>query len=260
MPRIALDTLTDYLDCYLRIRDVPDESGAVNGLQVANSGWVGGIVAAVDASQATIDGVVAMASRLDAPPLVLVHHGLLWDGNQPVTGRRYRRLAALIGADIPLYSAHIPLDVHGEVGNNAVLAGLLGLRDIESFDSYKGVPMGVQGVLPEPAAREEIVQRLNGLLDTDARLIPGGPERVRRVGIITGGAGGRIGAARDAGLDLFITGEGAHYTYFDATEFGVNTIFAGHYATEQVGVKSLAAHLAERFALPWEFHHHPTGL
>ncbi len=260
MARIALETLTDYLDRYLRIREVPDENGAVNGLQVASSGWVGGIIAAVDASQATIDGVVAAAARFEAPPLVLVHHGLFWDGNLPVTGRRYRRLSALMRHDIPLYSAHIPLDVHPEVGNNAVLAQLLGLQQLETFDSYKGIPMGVQGTLAEPTAREDLVGRLNQLLDTDARLIPGGPERVRRVGIITGGAGGRIGAARDAGLDLFITGEGAHYTYFDATEFGVNAIFAGHYATEQVGVKALAAHLAERFDLPWEFHHHPTGL
>lgn len=260
MPRVALETVTDYLDRYLRIREVPDESGAVNGLQVANRGWVGGIVAAVDASQATIDGVVAAAGRFEAPPLVLVHHGLFWDGNQPVTGRRYRRLAALMSHDIPLYSAHIPLDVHPEVGNNAVLARLLGVEQLDPFDSYKGIPMGVQGSLTEPTAREELVVRLNGLLDTSARLIPGGPERVRRVGIITGGAGGRIGAARDAGLDLFITGEGAHYTYFDAVELGVNVIFAGHYATEQVGVKALAGQLSERFELPWEYHHHPTGL
>lgn len=260
MPRVALETVTDYLDRYLRIREVPDESGAVNGLQVANRGWVGGIVAAVDASQATIDGVVAAAARFEAPPLILVHHGLFWDGNQPVTGRRYRRLAALMSHDIPLYSAHIPLDVHAEVGNNAVLARLLGVEQLDPFDSYKGIPMGVQGSLAEPTAREEMVVRLNGLLDTNARLIPGGPERVRRVGIITGGAGARIAAARDAGLDLFITGEGAHYTYFDAVEFGVNVIFAGHYATEQVGVKALAAQLSERFELPWEYHHHPTGL
>ena len=105
-----------------------------------------------------------------------------------------------------------------------------------------------------------MVERLDTSLGTSARLIPGGPQMVRRVGVITGGAGSRIGAARDAGLDTFITGEGAHHTYFDAMEFGVNVIYAGHYATEQVGVKALAEHLATRFDLPWEFHHHPTGL
>ena len=88
---------------------------------------------------------------------------------------------------------------------------------------------------------------------------PAGPERVARVGIITGGAGNMIGAAHDAGLDTFITGEGAHYTYFDAIEWGLNVVFAGHYATETLGVQALASHLAERFELEWEFHDHPTG-
>jgi putative NIF3 family GTP cyclohydrolase 1 type 2 len=101
-------------------------------------------------------------------------------------------------------------------------------------------------------------------LDTDlatrARLIPGGPERVQRIGIVTGAAGSMIAAARDAGLDTFITGEGAHHTYFDAMEWGVNVIYAGHYATEQVGVQALARRLHAEFGLPWEFHRHPTGL
>ena len=99
-----------------------------------------------------------------------------------------------------------------------------------------------------------------GTASPGARLIAGGPERVARVGIITGGAGNMIGAAHDAGLDTFITGEGAHYTYFDAIEWGLNVIFAGHYATETLGVQALASHLAERFDLDWEFHDHPTGL
>jgi putative NIF3 family GTP cyclohydrolase 1 type 2 len=118
----------------------------------------------------------------------------------------------------------------------------------------------VRGMLEKPIRREELVARLDGLLGSKARLIPGGPELCHRVGIITGGAGGRIGAARDAGLDTYVTGEGAHHTYFDAMEYGVNAIYAGHYATETVGVKELAAHLSAKFGLPWEFHDHPTGL
>lgn len=256
----ALADLVQYLDGYLGVGSVPDEAGAVNGLQVQNSGTVGAVIAAVDASQATIDGAVAAAARFDAPPLVLVHHGLFWDGNVPVTGRRYRRLAALLGADLALYSAHIPLDLHPDVGNNAVLADQLGLVDRAPFDLYKGAALGVQGTLPGGQTREQLTARLEALLETRALLIPGGPPVVGRVGIITGGAGSRIGAAHAAGIDTFITGEGAHHTYFDATEFGVNAIYAGHYATEQVGVKALAAHLSARFGLPWEFHHHPTGL
>ena len=257
--RASLAAVVDYLDQYLRIREVPDEPQALNGLQVENRGHVGLIVAAVDASQATIEGVVTRARGLEAPPLLLVHHGLFWDGAQPVTERRYRRLATLLAHDIAVYSAHIPLDVHPEVGNNAVLARDLGLTETTAFDVYKGIPLGCQGRAPRAWTREDLVSQLDRLLNTRARLLPGGPAGVQRVGIITGGAGGRIAAAREAGLDTFITGEGPHHTFFDAMELGVNVIYAGHYATEQVGVKALAAHLAPGFALPWEFHDHPTG-
>lgn len=260
MPVRSLAEVCGYLDDYLRIREVPDEAGAVNGLQVENRGSVGGIIAAVDASQESIDGAVAAGARFNAPPLLLVHHGLFWDGNIPVTGRRYRRIGALLRHDVALYSAHIPLDIHPVVGNNAVLAGLLGLAETAPFDVYKGVPIGVRGGLEPGLERTALAERVGAILGAAPRLIPGGPAVVRHVGIITGGAGGRIGAARDAGLDTFITGEGAHHTYFDAIEYGVNVLYAGHYATEQVGVKALAEHLAARFGLPWEFHHHPTGL
>lgn len=256
----SLGAVVEYLDQYLRIAEIPDEPGAVNGLQVENRGQVGLVVAAVDASQATIDGVIARASELARPPLLLVHHGLFWDGNRPVTDRRYRRLAALLGHDVAVYSAHIPLDVHPEVGNNAVLARELDLTDVEWFDSYKGIAMGCQGAAPAGLTRDELVGRLDRLLGTRCRLIPGGPARVERIGVITGGAGSRTGAARDAGIDTFVTGEGPHHTFFDAMELGVNLIYAGHYATEQVGVKALARHLAPRFGLSWEFHDHPTGM
>jgi dinuclear metal center YbgI/SA1388 family protein len=255
---VALAEVSRYLDGYLRIADVPDEAGAVNGLQVENRGEIGSIVAAVDASQATIDGVAHEAALATHPPLLLVHHGLFWDGNQPVVGRRYRRIRALLEHDVAVYSAHIPLDIHPEVGNNAVLARDLGLSAPSAFDLYKGVPLGVAGELVLP--REELVRRLEQRLGSPARLIAGGPEVTRRVGIITGGAGGRISAAAAAGCDTFITGEGAHYTYFDAMELGVNVVYAGHYATETVGVQALAAHLSARFDLPWVFHDHPTGL
>ena len=267
MARLPLADLVAYLDDYLRVREVPDERNAVNGLQVENSGTVGSIVAAVDASQATIARVAAEAAGPDAdepPPLLLVHHGLLWDGNVPVVGRRYRRLAALLEHDIALYAAHIPLDLHPEVGNNVVLAERLGLEVQGWFGDYRGTALGVWGRAPQRwGTRDALLAEVDRALGTfapGARLIPGGPERVARVGIITGGAGSMIAAARDAGLDTYITGEGPHHTYFDAMEWGINVIYAGHYATETLGVQALASHLAERFDLDWEFHDHPTGL
>jgi len=255
---VPLTDIAAYLDQYLRIRDVPDEPNAVNGLQALNgSGRVGRIVAAVDASLATIAGTAGGYSQ---PTLLVVHHGLFWDGNVPLTGRRYRRIRALFDGDVALYSAHIPLDVHAEVGNNHVLARRLGLADIAPFDLYRGIPLGVQGTLAPGAPREELVARLERELGGKARLIPGGPARSQRVGIITGGAGDRIRIAAEAGLDTYVTGEGPHHTYFDATELGINAIYAGHYATETVGVKALAEHLSAQYGIPWEFHDHPTGL
>src|SRR5690606_33113621 len=228
---------------------------ALNGLQVENDGDVVEIVAAVDASQRTIDRV---AAECEPGTLLLVHHGLFWDGNRPVTGRRYRRLQALIENDIALYSAHLPLDVHPEVGNNAVLARQLGILDPVPFDEYRGVAMGAAGHLI--MSRDALAARLEEMLDTRVHVIGGGPETTTRVGLITGGAGSRIASAVEAGLDTFITGEGAHHTTFDALEAGINVIYAGHYATETVGVQALAEHLAGRFGLEWKFHDHPTGL
>jgi dinuclear metal center YbgI/SA1388 family protein len=257
---VPLHEIRSYLDGYLAIAETPDEANAWNGLQVENPGQVGCLVAAVDGSQATIDGVVGLVKGRGAPlsPLLLVHHGLFWDGTPGVTDRRYRRLQPLLEHGIALYAAHIPLDVHPEVGNNAVLARELGLRDLEPYDDYRGIRLGMAGSLE--GHRDRLVERLDALLGTRARLLPGGPAETRRIGIITGAAGGRIGAAVLAGCDTFVTGEGAHHTYFDAMELGINVIYAGHYATEQLGVKELARHLAKRFDLPWEFHDHPTGM
>jgi dinuclear metal center YbgI/SA1388 family protein len=261
---VPLTQVVAYLDEYLRIREIPDETNAVNGLQVENSGRIGSVVAAVDASQATIDGVIATLEPGRPPPLLLVHHGLFWDGNLPLTGRRYRRVRALLDNDIPLYAAHIPLDVHPEVGNNAVLAERLGIRLEGWFGNYRGIAMGVWGQAPASLpTREALALELDRVLHSmkgSATLIAGGPERPSRIGIITGGAGNMIAEARDAGLDTYITGEGPHHTYFDAMEWGLNVVYAGHYATETLGVQAIASHLADRFDLEWDFHDHPTGL
>jgi dinuclear metal center YbgI/SA1388 family protein len=271
MAGVPLTDLAQYLDEYLRIREVPDERNAVNGLQVENSGVVGSIVAAVDASLATIQGVTtALAAaavsrpRRSPAPLILAHHGLFWDGNLPITGRRYKRVAALLQHDVALYAAHIPLDLHPEVGNNVVMAERLGMEVEGWFGDYRGSPLGVWGSAHGPLlTREGLLSEVNRALGTfapGARLVAGGPERVSRIGIITGGAGNMSAEARAAGLDTYITGEGPHHTYFDAMEYGLNVIYAGHYATETLGIQALASHLGERFDLEWEFHDHPTGM
>jgi dinuclear metal center YbgI/SA1388 family protein len=250
---MRLDEVVAYLDTYLRIGDVPDAPQALNGLQLQNGGEVTKIAAAVDASEAAC--LEAVKRGCD---LLLVHHGLFWDGNKPVTGRRYRKLQTLMEAGVAVYSAHIPLDVHPDVGNNAVLARELGISVEGTFGRYDGIQIGLWGWLD--IRREALCARLDELLGVRVRMLAGGPELMKRVGVFSGAAGSMINDAILAGLDGFITGEGAHHTFFDAMEGGINVYYGGHYATETWGVKALASHLEGRFGLPWEFLHLATGL
>jgi dinuclear metal center YbgI/SA1388 family protein len=251
---VRLDTLVRYLDDYLRVAEEgADAPEALNGLQVGNSGDVTRLAAAVDLCEATVR--LAAEQRADC---LLVHHGLFWGGLRPVVGPAYRRLAGLIAGNIALYSAHLPLDRHPEVGNNSVLARLLGIAMRGEFGSYHGAPIGVWGDVT--GTRDDLSRSLTKVLGGAPRLLPFGPERVQRVGIVTGAGGSLIPQAAAAGLDTYITGEGQHWTFFDAEELGINVFFAGHYATETVGVRALAEHLSTKFALPWVFLDHPTGL
>ncbi|HSU16788.1 Nif3-like dinuclear metal center hexameric protein [Longimicrobium sp.] len=250
---MRLSELVDYLDTWLRIREVPDWSGALNGLQVDSPREIGRVACAVDAAQATVDAAIGWGADL-----LLVHHGLFWDGNRPLTGRRYRRLKAILDADLAVYAAHLPLDIHPEVGNNAILARELGIEPRGSFGEYKGTPVGVWGELD--VTRDELRERAEQALGGPVRLVPGGPERIRRAGVITGGGADEIAAAAAAGLDAFLTGEARHHNFFDAEEGGINLLLGGHYATETWGVRALAAHLAARFGMEWTFIDHPSGL
>lgn len=249
----TLSELTSYLDDYLRIEEVRDSAEALNGLQFEGRRDVSRIACAVDACLATIDGADACRAEL-----LLVHHGLFWSGLEPLTGRHGTRVRRLAEADIALYSVHVPLDLHPEVGNNAVLADMLELDAREWFGDYKGEALGVAGDLEIDLT--ELQRTVRVLLGVEPRTMAFGPSTTSRVGIISGGGGDMIGQARDAGVDTFITGEGKHHNYFDAEEWGLNVIFVGHYATETVGVKALAKHLSEKFDLPWDFIHHPTGM
>jgi dinuclear metal center YbgI/SA1388 family protein len=253
MAGVALGEVVAWLDEVMRTGEVPDFGGALNGLQVENSGRVSRVAAAVDASERT----VREAARMECD-LLLVHHGLFWGGDQPVTGRRYRKLAPLIRHDIAVYSSHLPLDVHPELGNNTQLARALGMEVEGTFGEYKGQPVGVWGSLD--LKREVLAARLDELLGGRVRMLAHGPEVIRRAGVITGGGGSMIGDAVAAGLDAYITGEGAHHTYFDAEEGGINVFYGGHYATETFGVRALAERVAEKFGLEWQFIDHPTGL
>jgi dinuclear metal center YbgI/SA1388 family protein len=232
---------------------VTDWSQAMNGLQVANSGQIHRIGATVDASEATL----ALAAKAGVD-FLLVHHGLFWNGLQAATGPAYRKLKLAFDADMAVFSSHLPLDLHPKFGNNAQLAQALGFQKPEPFLMLKGSPIGFKARLA--LDRDVLVQRLQMVVGGPVKLIAGGPKRTKVVGVVSGGAGGEIADAAREGVDTYITGEASHECYAAAEELGVNLLLAGHYATETFGVKALAAHLSQKYRLPWEFIDHPTGL
>src|SRR5690242_10200377 len=250
---MRLTDVTQYLDQYLSTAAIGDYPNALNGLQVANRSDVKKIAAAVDVCAATI----RMATDAQAQ-LLLVHHGLFWSGPRPLVGTQYDRVAGLLAGDIAFYSSHLPLDLHADVGNNPVLARRLGIAVKGGFGELYGSTIGVWG--ETEGTREEFVSRVGNLLGVTPKSLPFGPPRVKRVGIVTGAAGSLIGQAAAQGLDTFLTGEGVHHSFFDAEELKLNVIYAGHYATETVGVRALADHIASKFGLTAVFLDHPTGL
>ncbi len=246
------DVLISYLDDYLGCRGTADYSD--NGLQVEGADDVTQLALAVDACQETIEGALATGAQM-----LIVHHGLFWGKVLRVVGPHRRRVKALLDGGCSLYAAHLPLDRHPEVGNNAQLARLLGLTVVGGLGEAFGLPVGV---IANAAAttRVALVARLGASLGVTPLVLPEGPERVQRIGIISGGAARDVVAAAAAGCDTYITGETSHSSYHDAAEYGINVIYAGHYATETVGLKALAAHLEVQFALPSTFIDRPTSL
>jgi len=253
MSKTSLAALVQHCDRRLRTHAIGDYDGAVNGLQVENSGTVTRVAAAVDASLATVQ--LAIAAKAD---LLIVHHGLFWSPRQPWTGKNYELLRLLTENNLAVYSSHLPLDAHPQLGNNAQLCAALGLKNLKPFFESHGQTIGFKS--PTRITRNELAARLARATGSKPKLILGGKEICKNIGVVTGGAGGDLKLAAAAGVDTFITGEGPHWTYALAEELGLNVFYAGHYATETFGVKALAAELAQKFRLPWQFLDHPTGL
>jgi dinuclear metal center YbgI/SA1388 family protein len=254
MPRVAaLSQLVSYADEHLRIREIDDWPNALNGLQVENSGAVTKIGAAVDASTRTIDMAIERGVNL-----LIVHHGLFWPGLQPIRGGRRRMLEQILRHDLALYSAHLPLDVHSVLGNNAQLANALGLENTEPFFEAKGQLIGLRS--KTQILRDDLARKLEQSLGGPVRMFAAGPGETKSIGLITGGAGSEIYEVAREGIDTFITGEAPHWAAVAADELGMNLLLGGHYATEVFGVKALAAHLSKRFKVPWAFIDCPTGM
>jgi dinuclear metal center YbgI/SA1388 family protein len=249
---MKLHDLVAYLDRLLGHAGTQDYPGAFNGLQVENLGEVRRVAVAVDAHRDTIRSAVETGADL-----LLVHHGLFWSPLAPVTGASYQKLKLCLDRNLAVYASHLPLDAHPEVGNSAGLARALGLEGGEPWFESHGWLVGLR--FQVDLDRSDLEGRLEAATGR-ALMRPWGPERVRALGLVTGGAGSDLAAAAQAGLDTFLTGEGPHWTDGMARDLGLNLLYGGHYATETFGVKALGAHLEQRFGLPWTFLHAPSDL
>ena len=246
--------LVDYLDSYLHIADIVDYGP--QGLQVETSNAeVNKIALAVDVSPAIIETAVAWQADM-----LLVHHGILWRQVERIAGPLGARVQELMAHGLNLYAAHLPLDAHPEVGNNAVLAQMFGVTELEWWCSPTNVPIAVVGPVPTQPTLEDLVSRVNSELNTQARLLAHGSSRVQRLAILSGFGADKVADVKYLGADTFLTGETSHANFWAASDFGINVIFAGHYATETVGVQALGAHLAEKFGVEVRFFDFPTAM
>jgi dinuclear metal center YbgI/SA1388 family protein len=237
------DEIVGYANELLEVEKWPEFGPP--GLQVAGAGEVSRIVSGVSASRELFDRAAAAGAQL-----VLVHHGLFWRNEPLVVDRRLRgRLEALFAADLSLVAYHLALDAHPELGNNARLASLLG---IERETGFGAVGLGGR-IVGGPVGLDELVQRVATIAGRAPLVLHGGPERVERVAVSSGGAGYDLIEAAHQGYEAMITGEAEEPSFHAARELGITLIAGGHHATERLGVQALGDHLAERFDLAHEY-------
>jgi dinuclear metal center YbgI/SA1388 family protein len=240
-----LKDLVSFCDQRTRGATFPDFPGAVNGLQVANDGRVTKIGAAVDA------GLVPFEQAVECGvDFLIVHHGLFWNGVQPLTGPVYERYATLVRGNCAVYSSHLPLDAHPEIGNNVLLARQLGLKPRRQFLPHEGESIG--WIAPNKFKRSQLLARLEELYPRVVA-IECGSAQPRQVAFCSGSGNGALPHLAAAGVDTLITGELREEWFNFAQEHHLNLICCGHYATEMLGVKALATELAKKFRLPWVF-------
>lgn len=232
------------------------EDPSNNGLQVEGLDEVKRIVFGVDACQALFD---AAADR--NADFVFVHHGLSWGGGiQAITAGVARRLRTLLSNGVSLYASHLPLDMHPEVGHNAVLAQELGLEQRRAFFPYHGTKIGWAGALAEATPVAEIAGHIAEFAGGTPVIVGAADRPVATVGIVSGGGADAVDCCSTAGVDCLVTGELTHQHYHAAVEADVPVIVGGHYATETPGVKAVMSRIQSLFDVQCEFVDLPTAL
>lgn len=241
---------------FLKIDELVGKDDSLNGIQVGKTGIeIKKVAFAVDACLESMRRAKSLGADL-----LFVHHGLFWGAPERIEGLLLERLKLLINSDIALYACHLPLDMHPEVGNNAVLADRLGLIDRKPFGSYHGLCIGFSGTLQSPLTIDSIIQKILPDGSRPRSVIAAGKASVRKVAIVSGGAAFEALQALGGDIDLYITGEPSHSIYHQMLEGKLNFIAAGHYATEVWGVQAVAAKLSADTGVETLFIDLPTGL
>ena len=235
-----LTRIVEHLDNFLRIQAFKDD--AQNGLQVDGKDSVARVACMVDASREGFEAAIEAGATM-----IVVHHGLFWSKPARLTGVLYERVRLLIEQRVSLYAAHLPLDAHPEVGNNAQLLERIGAELEGTYAEWGGAPIGVLGSFRRPRPLAQVIASLDESLHTQTRVLDYGPDMVATVGIVSGAACEALTETKARGADLFITGEPRLHADHEARELEINVAFAGHYATECPGVQALAQRLPSWF-------------
>ncbi|MHC5068148.1 MAG: Nif3-like dinuclear metal center hexameric protein [Planctomycetota bacterium] len=242
MMPVSRPVLISHLDHLLNAAAFADYGP--NGLQVEGRAEIHHLATAATASLSTCQAAVAAGA--DA---LLVHHGILWGGCQPITGMLRGRIACLLSAECNLLGYHLPLDAHPELGNNAWALQQLGAVDHDDFATYKGQAIGRRGRLGAGANVATLADQLHNLFNHEVIHCPGGPDTIEHIAVVTGGGQGYLAEAAAAGCQALITGETSEQTWHEAAELGIHCFACGHHATESRAIHHLGAILAEHFAL-----------
>ena len=255
---MTLVEINNWFNSFLKKEDFPSDI-SLNGIQIQNSEpeskQIKKIAFAVDACEETAKKAAEAGAHL-----LFVHHGLFWGGCQTITGSFYKRISTFIKNDLALCAYHIPLDANNPYGNNWGLAARLGLRNCEAFGTWRDMVLGVKGELSEELTINELAERVLRKGVTPRSVLSLGKEKIKKVGIISGGASDDVAEAIEQGLDCYITGEFAHEDYHLAREMGINVIGGGHYETETVGVSLVMEKVEKELGIECIFVDVPTNL
>ena len=253
---LATRKLDEFFRGVLDLEGFKDADSSLNGLQVDNDGSeLGKIAFAVDACLEVFKRAVEAGAGL-----LFVHHGLFWGEPLRLEKGHRERIKYLLDNNLALYAVHLPLDQHPRMGNNAVLAELLGLRDLQPFGLYHGRKVGYKGIFPEAVTVDEAVKRISYLGRPPIGVFPFGKKENSNCAIISGGAPEEAFQAMEEDIDLFVTGESPHTVYHPALEGRLNIVAGGHYSTEVWGVRKVMEECVNQLGIDSEFIDIPTGL